>query len=122
MPKILDKTCRTALGLCLNAWGSLSGITFRRNPRGGGITYWERRYPGALSPAQAAHRVKFQRGYEQWRTLSPQQQADWETAARRFTTRCIGSHLFLKVWWHQDTHFLGQALRHLNLTLVLPGP
>jgi len=118
----MSPTLRTALGLSLDMWGSLSGLCIRKDPKRGGIVYWERRKPGAPTPAQAAHRAKFARGYDQWNTLTDDEQRDWRLAADRFTTRMVGSHLFLRVWWRQDQHFLDQAARWLHLTLTLPGP
>jgi len=122
MPIIIDSTLYTALGLALDIWGCFGGLTFRRNPRRGTLVYYERPKQGALTPAQQAHRVKFQRGYDQWSTLTPNQMGAWRTAADRFSTRMVGSHLFLRVWWRQDTHFLEQAANWYNLTLELPGP
>lgn len=122
MALILSDTLKTAFGLCLDFWGTLGGLCMRRLKRRGTIVYYERPRQGALSPAQQAHREKFQRGYEQWRTLTDAQQADWGTVADRFSTRMVGSHLFLRVWWRQETHFLDQAKLHLAIDLVLPGP
>lgn len=122
MPKLMSPSLITALGLCLDMWGTLGGISFRHDPALGIIAYWERRKMGALTPAQERHRVRFQRGYEQWNTLSAEEKDDWRHAADRFSTRMVGSHLFLRVWWYQDQHFLAQADLHLNLQLNLPGP
>lgn len=122
MALILSKTLRTALGLTLNIRGNLGGLTFRIDPRRGTIVYFERRKPGSPSPGQLAHRAKFNRCYEQWGTLSATEQRDWTLAADRASTRMIGSHLFMRVWWRQDTWTVEQFARHFNLTLVLPGP
>ena len=122
MALILSEALKTALGLALDFWGTLGGLCMRRLKRRGTIVYYERPRQGALSPAQQAHREKFQRGYEQWRTLTPDQQRDWGLAADRFSTRMVGSHLFLRVWWRQELTFLQQAKLHLGLDLVLPGP
>lgn len=121
MPILLGRKLRTALGLALDMWGCLGGLTIRRGPKRGAYLYYERPKQGPLSPAQLAHRVRFQRGYDQWHTLTADQMQQWRIAADRFTTRMVGSHLFLRVWWHQDQHFLDQALRWYNLTLELPG-
>ena len=122
MPIILSPNLRTALGLCCDIYGTIGGLCVRRQRKSGAVVYWERRKQGALTPGQLAHRARFQRGYEQWGTLTPEQQAAWRTAADRFSTRMVGSHLFLRVWWRQDQHFLAQAFKWHHLTLFLPGP
>lgn len=122
MPLLISKTITTAMALSMNVRGTIGGVTFRIHPRSGTIAYWERRKPGSLSPAQHAHRVKFTRCYEQWATLSATQQRDWSLAADRASTRMIGSHLFMRAWWHQDTWTVEQFARHYHITLVLPGP
>lgn len=122
MPLLISKALTTALGLSINIRGTIGGVTFRINPRSGTIAYFERRHPGSLSPKQAAHRAKFNRCYDQWATLSPSEQRDWTLAADRASTRMIGSHLFMRVWWTQDTWTVAQFARHFHLTLTLPGP
>lgn len=122
MALTLSPKLRTALGLSLGLHGGLGGLTYRRQPRTGSIVYYERRAPGALSPKQLAHRAKFLLAYDKWWSLTDDQRANWETAARVASTRQIGSHLFLRVWWKQDTHTLDQFKRHYALDLALPGP
>lgn len=122
MALVLSPQLKTALGLCLSIRGMVGGVHFRRGLAGRHIVYRERIRTSALSEKQLAHRVKFLRAYEQWYTLTLEEQADWGLAADRFSTRQIASHLFLRIWWRKDTWFLAQAKRWLGITLALPGP
>lgn len=122
MAKVLDRDATTALGLSLRIQGCVGPVTFRRVNKRTSIAYRERRRTSALTDKQLAHRVRFLRGYEQWNTLTDQQRADWTTAANRATTRQIGSHLFFRCWWVQDTHTVDMFKIHYNLDLLLPGP
>ena len=122
MALTMSKTLRVALGLSLRIKGDIGGLTFRRQPRTGTIVYYERRKPGQLSPKQLAHQVKFKRGYVQWNSMSEIQRDRWRRAADVASTRMIGSHLHLRVWWYQDTWTVSQFARHYNIVLTLPGP
>lgn len=122
MPRTLDRRLRTALGLCLDLWGTLGGITYRRMRPGASLAYYERKKLGALSPAQQAQRAKFLRGQEQWHTLTDDQKRDWQRAADRFTTRSTGNHIHLQCWWHQTTDFIEAAARWYHIHLVMAGP
>jgi len=113
---------RRVFKLCLDMWGCFGGITFRHIGKRGVVVYYERKRTGALSPAQQEHQTQFKRGYEQWRSLTPDQQDQWRLAADRSSSRMIGSHLFLRVWWHQDLWTVQQLERHFNVTLELPEP
>ena len=118
----MSHSLRTALGISLRLKGNIGPFTFRRQPRTGTIVYYERRLPGAPSVKQLAHRVKFNRAYDQWNHLTQPQRDLWNLAANRASTRMIGSHLFMRVWWRQDTWTVSQFARHFNLVLTLPGP
>jgi len=120
--KILDKTARTAMGLAIRIKGNVGVITWRTFNKNKTIAYRERVRTSALTPKQQAHQVRFKRGYEQWRSLTDDQRHDWRRAADRASTRQIAAHLFLRVWWVQDTWFLDQINRHYHITLTLPGP
>lgn len=122
MALVMSPTLRIALGLCVRIKGNIGGITFRRQPRTGTIVYYERRKPGSPSEKQLTHRVKFTRAYDQWASLHEFQRQRWNRAADVASTRMIGSHLFLRVWWYQDAWTVSQFLRHFNLELRLPGP
>ena len=122
MPVTLAPQLRTALGLCVKLRGNIGGVTFRRDLKRGTMSYRERRRLAPLTDKQLAHQVKFKRAYEQWSTLTDEQQAAWNRAADVASTRKIGSHLFLRVWWYQDTWTLEQFARWYNITLFLPGP
>lgn len=122
MAKVLDKDAIIALGLCLRISGNVGTVTWRMVNKRKTIAYFERRRTSALTAKQKAHRIQFERAYEQWRTLTDEQRDDWTRAANRISSRQTGSHLFMRVWWRQDTHFLDQMSLWYNLDLVLPGP
>ena len=122
MAKVLSQTLRTALGLAIRIKGNVGAATFRRVNKRSSIAYRERRRTTALTEKQKAHQTKFQRCYEQWRTLTDDQQGHWRRTADRISSRMIGSHLFMRVWWRQDTHFLDQVSLWYQVDLVLPGP
>ena len=122
MALTMSKNLRVALALSIRLKGNIGPFTFRRQPRTGTIVYYERRLPGAPSTAQLNHRVKFNRAYVKWDSLTQAQRDDWNLAANRASTRMIGSHLFMRVWWRQDSHTIDQFALHFNLALALPGP
>jgi len=122
MAKVLSQSLRTALGLCLRIKGNLGAATFRRVNKRSSIAYRERHPPGPLSAKQQAHRLKFLRAYEQWRSLTELQRAQWKAVADKISSRQIGSHLFMRIWWRQDTHFLDQISNWYTIQLTLPGP
>ncbi len=122
MALTMSKTLRVALGLSLRIQGNIGGVTFRTQPRIGTVIYYERRKPGQPSPKQLAHRVKFTRAYEQWASMDEFERLRWNRAADIASTRMIGSHLFMRVWWYQDEWTVSQFLRHYNIDLRLPGP
>ena len=122
MAKVLDQTARTALGLSIRIAGNLGPATFRRLNKRTSIAYRERRRTSALTPKQKAHRTKFNRAYEQWRSLTNSERDDWRRVADAISSRMIGSHLFMRVWWKQDTHFIDQVSLWYFINLNLPGP
>lgn len=122
MAKVLDQTALTALGLSLRIKGNVGAITWRRFNKRKSVAYRERRRTTDLTEKQKAHQVRFKRAYEQWQSLTDEQRQDWNRTADRISSRKIGSHLFLRVWWKQDTHFLDQMSLHYHVDLVLPGP
>jgi len=117
----MSPTLHTALGLCLGIRGKIGALCTRKTAGVGMIVYRERRRTAPLTEKQIAHQTKFKRAYEQWATLSAAQQNDWNRAADVTSSRTIGSHLFLRVWWYQDTWTLEQIQRWYQINLVLPG-
>lgn len=122
MAEVLSKDLVTAMGLCLRIKGNVGPVTWRRFNKRKHIAYRERRRTSALTEKQKAHRVRFLRAYEQWQSLTDTQRDDWRTTADRISSRMIGSHLFMRIWWRQDKHFLDQIELWYHVTLVLPGP
>ena len=122
MAKVLDQNAVTALGLSLRIKGNVGAITWRQFNKLKHIAYRERVKPAVLSPKQQAHRTRFKRGYEQWRSLTDDEREHWKIAADRISSRQIAPHLFLRVWWRQDQHFLNQMSYWYSIPLVLPGP